>query len=401
MQTEFYKAFLTFIEQNFPKAYASFGENKPYELLFSPTIVELDNQVFENIKEFIEETFEVAHSSSYAKAIEQMLPVVGRFQPANYSVFMSYDFHITKDGPKIIEINTNASLASFSALLTEYRSQQIEDRYLKCDFLNDCKKMIFEEHRLCGKNTPPKIVITDFEPEKQKAYSEFIFYRELFRSWGLICEIEDTVDLKFDENAKTLKGKYSQGYDFVYNRNTDFYFESAECECLKNAYLSKQITITPNPREYALLADKERLLQLSDQQFLSSIGVSESTQRLFLKIIPQIFPISRFNLDTPKKDREKYFFKPRRSFGSKAVYNGKRLSNKVYAEILSKDYLVQEIVEPPTHRVTIDSNELEFKWDLRVYVYKNQPTHMVARLYQGQTTNTQTLGGGLAPIRLI
>lgn len=45
-----------------------------------------------------------------------------------------------------------------------------------------------------------------------------------------------------------------------------------------------------------------------------------------------------------------------------------------------------------------ESSPLVFKYDLRNYVYDGAVQWVAARLYQGQTTNFRTPGGGFAPV---
>ena len=47
----------------------------------------------------------------------------------------------------------------------------------------------------------------------------------------------------------------------------------------------------------------------------------------------------------------------------------------------------------------IDGNALKF--DVRAYVYNGQIQHVVARVYNGQTTNMSTPGGGFAPVAVV
>src|SRR5690606_22647950 len=129
-------------------------------------------------------------------------------------------------------------------------------------------------------------------------------------------------------------------------------------------------------------------------------NVNQNDIECLTSVIPRIVPISNFSSSTTKKEREPYFFKPRRSFGGKAVYRGKSISQRIFEEILQKYYLAQEFVEPPITKVSTEEGDTGFKWDLRVYAYKDKPLLMIARLYQGQMTNTTTLGGGLAPIKI-
>ena len=54
---------------------------------------------------------------------------------------------------------------------------------------------------------------------------------------------------------------------------------------------------------------------------------------------------------------------------------------------------------PPSQRtIRIDGREVPLKLDLRNYVYAGRVQLVAARLYQGQTTNFRTLGGGFAPV---
>lgn len=59
---------------------------------------------------------------------------------------------------------------------------------------------------------------------------------------------------------------------------------------------------------------------------------------------------------------------------------------------------------PPPPEIVIhpsDGDEaISLKYDLRVYAYDGQIQLLAARLYQGQTTNFRTPGGGFAPVRL-
>jgi hypothetical protein len=57
--------------------------------------------------------------------------------------------------------------------------------------------------------------------------------------------------------------------------------------------------------------------------------------------------------------------------------------------------VAQELV-PPSERRT--GPESSMKVDVRNYVYAGKVQLLAARLYQGQTTNMRTAGGGFAPV---
>jgi hypothetical protein len=46
----------------------------------------------------------------------------------------------------------------------------------------------------------------------------------------------------------------------------------------------------------------------------------------------------------------------------------------------------------------VDGQVQQMKGDLRAYVYQGRVQLLAARLYQGQTTNFRTPGGGFAPV---
>ena len=88
-------------------------------------------------------------------------------------------------------------------------------------------------------------------------------------------------------------------------------------------------------------------------------------------------------------------------FGSRAAYRGDKLTQRIWQDILAGSYVAQAIVTPGVRRVgavgAVGAHRL-LKFDLRAYVYRGQTQWLAARLYQGQTTNFRTVGGGFAPV---
>ena len=72
----------------------------------------------------------------------------------------------------------------------------------------------------------------------------------------------------------------------------------------------------------------------------------------------------------------------------------------MFEEILQGPYIAQEIVPPSEHPVEVNGERQNLKADFRCYVYAGQVLCVAARLYQGQTTNFRTPGGGFAPVFL-
>ena len=93
--------------------------------------------------------------------------------------------------------------------------------------------------------------------------------------------------------------------------------------------------------------------------------------------------------------RRDLFFKPAAGHGSKAAYRGEKITRRVWSEVLAGSYVAQELVLP-SERHTSASTRM--KVDVRNYAYAGRVQLLAARLYQGQTTNMRTPGGGFAPV---
>ena len=70
----------------------------------------------------------------------------------------------------------------------------------------------------------------------------------------------------------------------------------------------------------------------------------------------------------------------------------------MFDEIIAGDYIAQAFVPPSERRVEVAGAPVDLKMDLRNYVYRGEVQLVTARLYQGQTTNFRTPGGGFAPV---
>jgi hypothetical protein len=101
------------------------------------------------------------------------------------------------------------------------------------------------------------------------------------------------------------------------------------------------------------------------------------------------------------QQRKQLFFKPLTGYGSKGTYRGDRITHKVFNEVVNHDYIAQAFAPPSERYLDIDGATKIFKVDLRNYVYRGEVQLLTARLYQGQTTNFRTDGGGFSPVAVI
>lgn len=319
-------------------------------------------------------------------------------KPPHASVLMSYDFHVDfLEDPagrlKLIEINTNASMSLLAALMVDGSGSNLSSRALAdqfaADFASDLK--LATGRSLQGAH----IAIIDEEPAKQKMYIEFLLYKELLERHGAKVVICDRRELEMRDGK--LWAAQIGPIDLIYNRSTDFYFEEPESQALREALALNAAVITPNPYDYRLLADKNRLVEWSGDGELESLyGIPTSEANEIRHALLRTREVTPENAEQLWKERKKLMFKPRTAYGGKGVYRGSSISRGAFDGVVQSGALAQEFVPAPTLKI----GDNEFKYDLRFFAYQDQIRLACARLYQGQTTNATTPGGGLAVLKV-
>lgn len=353
------------------------------ENLVSPFTVGLPKSLLTEAQEGVAALFRLRENAAYQKFYAQELGALGLKDPGNKSICMSYDFHIDSDNHlKLIEVNTNAS---FLALGYEmYKSKKLAMPVSDFSF-EELRANIETELKLNGHSGPSRnIAIIDEMPEQQRLYIEFLVYRELFTLWGWNPQILD------------YRAVDAGSFDFIYNRYTDFFLNNPESAALKKDFLEKRSCFSPNPYEYLLLADKQRMIDWSVPGQLESWGVNATDQKIIQAIVPPSLSLDIANKEEIWAQRKKYFFKPKRAYGSKQSYKGASISRKAFDEIAGHDFIAQEYVPASEQKFPTPEGEQSFKYDLRCYAYQGRLQLIVARLYQGQVTNLRTPLGGFA-----
>ena len=317
--------------------------------------------------------------------------------------FFGYDFHLDQDHLGLIEINTNAGGAMLNLVLA--RAQRACCRSMDSMLPTPAQLLGFErrivdmfhnEWRLAGNSRPlASIAIVDDAPEQQYLYAEFLLFRQLFERHSLQAVIADPASLEWRDG---VLWHGALAIDIVYNRLTDFYLEGAASTALRQAYEAKAVVLTPNPQTHALFADKRQLALLSDEAQLQALDVPPQTQAVLLAHIPRTEVVRPADGQRLWDARRSLFFKPATGFGSRAAYRGDKLTRRVWTEILAGDYVAQAIVAPGRRIVDGSDPSVAMKFDLRAFAYEGEVQWVAARMYQGQTTNFRTPGGGFAPV---
>ena len=339
---------------------------------------------------------------AYRELVLARSPAIAAHDPGGpKGVFFGYDFHVTEGGFGLIEINSNAGGAMLNAVLARAQRaccpaiEQLLPPALRAETLEaGIIAMFRQEWALAGNQRPLRsIAIVDEAPEQQYLYPEFLLFQQLFQRHGLQAVIADPAELSL-KNGVLWHGELA--IDLVYNRLTDFALEAPANATLRQAYLEHAVLLTPHPQAHALYADKRNLALLCDAEQLTALGVAEATQELLLAAIPHTELVEPANAERLWRERKRLFFKPSAGYGSRAAYRGDKLTQRVWQEILAGDYVAQALVLPGQRVMASDTPALKF--DLRDYAYDGAVQWVAARLYQGQTTNFRTPGGGFAPV---
>jgi hypothetical protein len=340
----------------------------------------------------------------YQEAALSWAPEIARHDFGPLGVFMGYDFHLTAAGPKLIEVNTNAGGAFLNALLAKAQRvccAEIEVALgrVKADDFDSAVLGMFQHEWVLQQRTamPKRIAIVDDRPAEQYLYPEFLLAQRFFQKHGIDATIADGRQLSYEHGRLLTEG---QPVDLVYNRLVDFSFDDPEHQALRAAYLDDAVVVTPNPRVHALYADKRNLALLSDRAALRSWQLPPQVLSN-LAGVPHTVLVTSDNAQQLWETRKTQFFKPAGGHGSKAVYRGDKVTKGVWAEIIRGGYVAQEFAAPGERMIKLDGTPERRKTDVRLYTYDGRVLLTAARLYQGQTTNFRTPGGGFAPVLAI
>ena len=341
---------------------------------------------------------------AYREQVLAAAPAIARLGTSGpLGVFFGYDFHLNQGQLGLIEINTNAGGAMLNAVLARAQraccaavDAMVPTLASVAAFEQGIVEMFHREWHLAGRTRPlASIAIVDAAPEEQYLYPEFLLFQRLFQRHGLRAVIADPAALEWRDGV-LWHGDLA--IDLVYNRLTDFYLEQASSAPLREAYVQQAVVLTPHPQAHALYADKRHLALFSDAARLQALGVPQATQQVLLAHVPRTEVVDAADAQRLWDTRRSLFFKPVAGFGSRAAYRGDKLTKRVWQDILAGDYVAQAIVAPGERRVGDEDTAKAMKFDLRAYTYDGAVQWVAARLYQGQTTNFRTPGGGFAPV---
>lgn len=377
------------------------AQTRPH--LFSSTTVFLSQAVATQIAATVQALERVMALPPYQAQALARAPATAAHDFGPVGMFMGYDFHIGPQGPRLIEINTNAGGALLNAALARAQQAccaavegvlqhdpallQLEDRFVAM--------FVSEWQRQRGNCAIGSVAIVDDEPAAQYLAPEFELCRQMLQRHGISARIVDAAALDWHAGRLTHQGS---AVDMVYNRLTDFYLSAPAHHALRQAYAAGAVVLSPHPRAHALYAEKRNLSAISDAALLASWGVGEADRELLGAVVPQTVLVTPERSDALWAQRRQWFFKPEAGYGAKGVYRGDKLTRRVWEEIRAGGFVAQALVPPGERLIDVDGVLTDLKFDVRAYSYLGQVQLLAARMYTGQTTNFRTPGGGFAPV---
>lgn len=370
----------------------------PYQEVISPIPALLPHRDLQGMIRLVRTLYRLSAHPAYRELVLPQVPEAARRDPGHDAVMMGYDFHLGPEGPRLIEVNTNAggSLPALMALQQKGESDRYasEDKF-RSRFLGPFAEEMsrFSAGR---KNKPALIAIIDENPREQFLFGEMEYFAGLFKGWGAETLILDPSQLDAGP-----QGVFHQGreVDLIYNRHCDFYLEEPVTAGIREAYLAGSVCLTPHPFAYGLLGDKRRMILWSDREVLGGLGLEPAVIERLTTLVPESRLLAQMDAEPLWRDRNNWIFKPVDRFGSRGVLAGRKISRSRFNELPVEQTLVQRMVPPSVTETGGDEGAM--KTDFRLYVYRNRVLGLASRLYQGQVTNLRTPGGGFAAVKII
>ncbi len=345
------------ILNNFNQAYNYDLSTETIDVLFSKFGLKCSSHYFKEAALLQKHIYGLRQNEPYLQACHshdsQVLDFKDNFLP---SLFSSLDFHLTENGLKLIEINTNAS-AFLGAILLEpnlpKQTQLLEElpTHFKKSFAQGADHLI----------------ITDDQPEAQKMFFEF----EALKNFLLNTKTYSKVSIMDTKELNDSLSSFNSPIH-IYNRNCDFYLDSFPA---LRAYCIEKKMVSPHPAAYGYFAQKDRLPLIKEH-------LPEKFHSYFLSAEE----LTSSNAEDYWTKRKKYFFKPLDSYGSKSVYSGSSISKTKFQTLIDQNILAQELAKPLKLVDPIESEAKQWKFDLRLYTFGPDIFHSIARVYRGQLT---------------
>jgi len=304
--------------------------------------------------------------------------------PGYGEFMMAFDFHLTPDGPRLIEINTNADgiMTAFELLSRETPEADRESAVCKAKMKmveaikDDYRLAMGQKHTGCVKDVVPGLTcIVDECVQTQRCYPEYMAVKHMLEQAGLQTMVVSPEELLLSPclslEVETPAGR--QQVNLIYNRiSDDKRLLDPRHEHIRRAAIQGNVVLTPHPAVYSHVADKALLTNMKDEVVPETVSLCDRTHQHWWQ------------------DRQAWVFKPSMGFASRGVVIGSSLTQRQLRS-MTDDYMAQRFVS--TAKCKKDGSY----YDLRFYTYSTTPLAIVTRHFTGSKMSVE---GPLAGMKL-
>jgi len=343
--------------------------------------VKIERNEFEEMLKFSRLMFQLKQNDHYITSLKDQLPATAGAMFDESSILMGYDFHLTGDGPRLIEINNNAGGLYIGC-----------NRWMKQPVITELAGTLEERILSMFPDSWQTIAIMDEAVTEQYMYPEMQHYADLLRQAGRTVFLVSPEDIQLKDDGLYVEDQHLDG---IYNRHTDFYLDTPELAHIRHALMSRQVALNPHPRSYALLGDKSRMVDWWHEGLLERCLPTDDVA--FIRhIVPEIHMLSACDKAQLWQERKAWVFKPAARHGGKGVVLGKAMSRKRFESFNLETTVVQRYV--PASQ--IEHHDMSYKFDVRLYMHGETLVAVAGRLWRGQVTNFREDGSGWVSLNI-
>jgi uncharacterized circularly permuted ATP-grasp superfamily protein len=331
-------------------------------------------------------------------------------------VLSRLDAFVTRDGPRFIEINSDAPAGfgysdAMAAVFRQLPVFQAFARDRKVSYEPSDRALVgavVGEWRPHAGSAPPRIAIVDWADVRTRADQEILC--RSFVDQGFACVLEDPRDLAFREGR--LLGP-SGPIDLVYRRAvlSELVAKEEEVRAFLAAYESGLVPFV-NTFRCRLSEDKAFFAVLTDEAFSGLLTSEERT--LVDAVVPWTRKVAERKTQRAGRDvdlvphiledRAGLVLKPAHGYGGKAVFVGDETSPAVWEDAvlsaLGSPWVVQERVTIPEESFPVfDQGALAFtslKVNTNPFYVRGSRSGAVTRCSRSSVINVSA-GGGSVP----
>ena len=331
--------------------------------------------------DFSRSIFALKDNPAYLRLLEPYLPEMAKIRTEWPSVLMGFDFHLTPNGPKLIEINNNAGGLYIG-----------DKRWMPQPAIAELPEPLESRLTAMFHSDWTTIAIMDEDVTNQYMYPEMQAYAELFERDGRHVVVVSPEDIRLTDDGLFVDDLH---IDAIYNRHTDFYLDTEDVAHIRTAYERGQVVVNPHPRSYALIGDKSRMVDWWREGLLEQCVDSTAVERI-RAVTPQTIQLTEIDLDLAWRERKQWVFKPSARHGGKGVVLGKGMSRKRFETLNRAETIVQQLV--PASMVEVEGQEMKF--DVRLYMHGEKLIALAGRAWHGQVTNFREPGSGWVSLNI-